>query len=366
MSNNNFTSFWQSPLWSDILSRTQQAENIWHTFQGNTVLIERRKIVGNSTGLYILWVEESSITQECLDDISQKVVRKADLFLQIEPLSYSIEKQREESKEKREGIDVICPLDKGGQGGLKNIDIGQWEWKRGCLLNWKAPFRRFIEPVTAIIPLSNATEEKIFQNFKEKWRYNIRVAEKRGVTTEWVSGDDICTFLSPRWKSYGTKTYAEVFFDLLEETTQRDKFSHNTLRYYQTFLRVLEAKNAGGLLIAVKENTLHAAGIFVYWGKHALYYYGASASSSDIRRDNGTYLVQWHAIREALRRGCVNYDFLGISSREWDKLAGVTTFKMQFSPEKVIIPPEKVIIFHPRLLKMFQWANKLRKILRFR
>jgi len=54
MSNNNFTSFWQSPLWSDILSRTQQAENIWHTFQGNTVLIERRKIVGNSTGLYIL------------------------------------------------------------------------------------------------------------------------------------------------------------------------------------------------------------------------------------------------------------------------------------------------------------------------
>ena len=54
MSNNNFTSFWQSPLWSDILSRTDQAESIWYIFQSKKILIERRKIVGKYTGLYIL------------------------------------------------------------------------------------------------------------------------------------------------------------------------------------------------------------------------------------------------------------------------------------------------------------------------
>jgi len=40
--------------------------------------------------------------------------------------------------------------------------------------------------VTALIPLSDTTAEKVFQNFKEKGRYNIRVAERRGVTTQWV------------------------------------------------------------------------------------------------------------------------------------------------------------------------------------
>lgn len=338
MSNNNFTSFWQSPLWSDILFRTHQAESIWHTFQGQTVLIERRKIVGNYTGLYILGVDEDLLSPAYLDDISQKVVWKTDLFLQIEPVTYFV-------GEKREGMDVLCPTGKGGQGENK------------------APFRRFIEPITAIIPLEDTTEKKIFENFKEKWRYNIRVAERRGIITQWVKWDDICPFFSPNWH-IKKQTYAEVFFDLLEETTQRDKFSHNALSYYQTFLRVLETHNAGWLLIAVKENTIHAAGIFVYWGQHAIYYYGASSSFPEIRRDNGTYLLQWDAIREALHRGCTDYDFLGISSHEWDKLTGVTAFKMQFGPEKIIVPPEKIIIFRPKLVKILQSANKLRKILR--
>ena len=99
--------------------------------------------------------------------------------------------------------------------------------------------------MTAFISLEDTTEKKIFENFKEKCRYNIRVAERRGVTTQWVRGDDICTFLLSGDKKSDTKTYAEVFFNLLEETTLRDKFSHNALPYYQTFLRVLETHNAG-------------------------------------------------------------------------------------------------------------------------
>jgi len=328
MSNNNFTSFWQSPLWSDILSRTDQAESIWYIFQSKKILIERRKIVGKYTGLYILWWEENSITQECLDGISQKVVWKTDLFLQIEPIANWLPIQSTKYK-------------------IQN----------------KAPFRRFIEPVTALIPLSDTTAEKVFQNFKEKGRYNIRVAERRGVTTQWVKWDNICPFFSPDW-SIKKQTYAEVFFDLLEETTKRDNFSHNALPYYQTFLQILEKNNAGWLLIAVRENIIHAAGVFVYWNNHAIYYYGASSSLPEIRRDHGAHLLQWHAIQEALRRGCSDYDLLGISSHEWDKLAGVTTFKMWFWPKKVIIPPEKVIILRPRLLKMLQSANKLRKMLR--
>ncbi len=100
----------------------------------------------------------------------------------------------------------------------------------------RAPFRRFIEPVTAILDLK-MDEEKLLASFAEKGRYNIRLAQKRGIITRWVKGYD---------KYTGTgKTYLEEFFGLLEETTERDKFSHNSLSYYQHFIETLEAHNAG-------------------------------------------------------------------------------------------------------------------------
>lgn len=42
----------------------------------------------------------------------------------------------------------------------------------------RAPFRRFIEPVTALLDLTTP-EEELMANFAEKGRYNIRLATKR-------------------------------------------------------------------------------------------------------------------------------------------------------------------------------------------
>ncbi len=103
----------------------------------------------------------------------------------------------------------------------------------------------------------------------------------------------------------------------------------------------------------------------MYTENQGVYYYGASSNSQEIRRDHGTYLLQWTAIREAMRRGCDTYDFLGISSREDDKLAGVTTFKMRFHPEKVELPEEKVIILRPFLLYYLTSVNRIRKLFRW-
>lgn len=157
-----------------------------------------------------------------------------------------------------------------------------------------------------------------------------------------------------------------MFFHLLEETTERDGFSHNALSYYQTFLRILESSQTGGLLITHKEGILHAAGIFVYWNGEAIYYYGASSNQQDIRRDHGTYLLQWEAIKEAFKRGCRTYDFLGISSKEGDKLAGVTTFKMRFNPQKITLPKEQIIILKPLIVLSLKSLNRLRRFLRRR
>lgn len=109
---------------------------------------------------------------------------------------------------------------------------------------------------------------------------------------------------------------------------------------------------------------LHAAGIFAYFGETAIYYYGASSSDRDIRRDMATYLLQWSAIQEGIKRGCETYDFLGISEDGTGKLAGVTEFKLRFHPEKVHLPEEVVIIYKPFLLKLLQFVSKVRKLFR--
>lgn len=309
-------SFWQSPLWAEILGKTHQARDIiLCSGESGEILLERRTIFGKYTGLYALGVDGNGINKELLEYIKAEIRQDNDLFLQIEPLS-----QVQSTKYKVQST---------------------------------APFRRFIEPVTAVLNLKT-DEEKLLASFAEKGRYNIRLAQKRWITTKWVSSNT----------KRGEKTYLEAFYSLLEETTERDKFSHNSLSYYQHFIETLEAHDAGWLLVAEKDGILHAAGIFVYSWETAIYYYGASSSDRDIRRDMATYLLQWEAIREGMKRHCKTYDFLGISEDGTGKLAWVTEFKLRFNPEKVHLPSEVVVIYKPILLKLLQIVSRLRKIFR--
>lgn len=154
--------------------------------------------MGKYTGLYALGVDGKAINKALLEYIRAEIQEDNDLFLQIEPLE----------------------------------QIQSTEYK----VESTAPFRRFIEPVTAVLDLK-IDEEKLLASFAEKGRYNIRLAQKRGITTKWVPGYE-------KYSPTG-KTYLEEFFGLLEETTERDKFSHNNLTYYRYFVETLEAHNAG-------------------------------------------------------------------------------------------------------------------------
>ena len=161
----------------------------------------------------------------------------------------------------------------------------------------------------------------------EKWRYNIRLAEKRWVTTDGVSP---------------TKENIDTWMNLLSDTTSRDGFSQNSRNYYEKFLSTLEENNAWGLLFAYFDSRVIAAGIFVYSGDTAIYYYGASASDRELRKHMAPYLLQWEAICEGKRRWCVVYDFLGIAppDEKNSSLRGVTEFKEKFGGEIVKLGPK--------------------------
>jgi len=296
-------SLWQTKIWQQMLKKSGQISEF---FEVENIFVEKRSIGLGQCGLFILWSEEKKITkklQEKLIDICRK---EKCLFVQIETLDYKI-------------------LEEKNKKFFKN-----WYYKK------------FIPPYTCVIDLEK-TEEEILGNMKPKGRYNIRLARKKWVTVKKVEK---------------TEKNIQKYFEIMQETTSRDNFSGNTKKYYETFLTSL---NKSELFFAYFEEKIIAGGIFVFWKKTALYYYGASSNS--YRNLMAPYLLQWEAITYAQKKWCKIYDFLGIASPDEDNspLAGVTDFKKKLS--KDVRKVSKSYIFINKKWKYFL-INFLRKIKR--
>ncbi len=156
-------------------------------------------------------------------------------------------------------------------------------------------------------------EETLLEAMKAKTRYNIRLAERKGVVVTAGGVDDL-----------------PAFYQLYAETSRRDGFLIRDFAYYRSvWERFLEAER-GLLLLAHAEGQL-LAGLFLFiFGQRAWYIYGAS--SSNMRHLMPNYLLQWEAMREARRRGCTAYDLWGAPDEldESDPMWGVYRFKAGF------------------------------------
>ena len=138
---------------------------------------------------------------------------------------------------------------------------------------------------------------------KPKTRYNIRLAQRRGVQV-----------------TIGTYGDLPAFYALLSETSRRDGFFIRPLSYYQRVFATLGDKVR--LLLAYHDGELLAAAFITVFGSEAIYLYGAS--SSERRHLMPTYLIQWEAMKLAKGLGCVRYDFWGIPA-EVDPTTGRPT-----------------------------------------
>ncbi|MBU1684833.1 peptidoglycan bridge formation glycyltransferase FemA/FemB family protein [Patescibacteria group bacterium] len=192
-------------------------------------------------------------------------------------------------------------------------------------------------PQTSLVIDLSVSEEEILAQMKQKGRYNIKVAEKHDVKVE-VSSD------------------IETFYHLLKKTGERDDFGIHEKEYYQNLL-VAMGQNAQ-LLVARYEDRVVAGGIFVYLDEWGIYYYGAS--DSHYRNVMAPYLLQWEAIKEAKKRGCKYYDFLGIAPEGAVKhpWLGVTGFKKKFGGEVVAYPKAKDLVLRPFWYFLYKFAKK--------
>ena len=206
------------------------------------------------------------------------------------------------------------------------------------------------------------SEEEILAQMKQKGRYNIKVAQKHGITV--TESDDI-----------------DAFYTLVTQTGQRDGFTHLPKKQYQAFLEHLPG---AFLLLAYDKNTEPIAGVLsVVWGKRAIYYYGASNHAH--RAKMAPYMLQWESMRYAKERGCTTYDLLGVAPQSNEKRikdnkksfihyplsiirschrqahpwAGITSFKEKFGGQLVAYPKEQVIILKPLVYQALRLKRML-------
>lgn len=164
-------------------------------------------------------------------------------------------------------------------------------------------------------------ESEILSSLTQKTRYNIRLAERKGVRVEYrnINAENI-----------------DVMYGLMQETRKRGGYFLRPKAYFAEYWRLIEEAGNGQLLIATHDgDTL--GGVFVAaLGKHGYYKDGGSF---DIKRNlMASYILQWEAIKWAKSKGALLYDMVSAPSNAELKnsaniLQGLYQFKRGFNDE---------------------------------
>ncbi len=174
-------------------------------------------------------------------------------------------------------------------------------------------------PRTVVIDLTGS-EDDLLARMKQKTRYNLRLAEKKGVQVRPLAD-------------------VTVFAEMMQVTAERDGFGIHSPAYYRRAYELFHPDGLCELFMAEFEGQ-PLAGLMVFAsGDRAWYLYGASTNAH--RHLMPTYLLQWEAMRWARSRGCQTYDLYGVPdypedileaefSNRHDGLWGVYRFKRGF------------------------------------
>jgi lipid II:glycine glycyltransferase (peptidoglycan interpeptide bridge formation enzyme) len=225
------------------------------------------------------------------------------------------------------------------------------------------PFKRAAAdiqpPDTVLIDLTRDTET-ILKEMKNKWRYNIGLAEKKDVTVRRADAEGL-----------------ETFYALLSETANRDGIAVHGLDYYRTLFEVsCEYKNYENnnaviipemrLYVAEHEGDVLAGIVVLIRGKNAVYLYGASSNHK--RNLMAPYALQWQAMKDAKEALCTEYDLFGIPPNDDPNhpMAGLYRFKTGFGGRIIHRPGSWDYAYKPFVMKLFNTAEALRKKMRDR
>ena len=255
--------------------------------------------------------------------------------------------------------------------GLKYIyfprcDIKNWKLEISDYAKKKGFLFARIEPTNTILKLEirnfkircrqpqhtlvfdlTQSEDVLLKNMHSKTRYNIRLAEKKRVEIREEKNIDI-------------------FWQLNNETTERDTFKSHEKAYYTAMLEMSIVHQ----FTAWYEGKPLASNIYIVHSDRMTYLHGAS--SNEYRNVMAPYLLQWQSLLWAKKQGIQKYDVWGVAAPkkegntfhtytwdESDRLHNVTRFKAGFGGMTVSYPDACEIPLKSLSYKLFQLAKKV-------
>jgi peptidoglycan pentaglycine glycine transferase (the first glycine) len=242
---------------------------------------------------------DTALRQRVLDDLQAFARRQGAIFVKLDPdvaLGTGIP-----------GTETAVEYN-GGQTLELELKRRGWKFSQDQI-----QFRN-----TVLIDLS-PSEDELLAGMKQKTRYNVRLAQKKGVTVR-----------------AGTKEDLSKLYRMYAETSVRDSFLIREEGYYQTVWRTFDNSAAvapslsipfhEALIAEVDGEPVGAVSMFYFAGQ-AIYLFGMSGEEHREKMPN--YLLQWEAMRRAKALGCKVYNLWGAPNvfDKSDDLWGVFRFK---------------------------------------
>lgn len=209
----------------------------------------------------------------------------------------------------------------------------------------KSPHSLF--PDWTIIMDLKPTEEELMKKMKEKTRYNIRLAEKKGVTVKQESNEQ------------GFKKFVDLYF----ETCKRQGYFGHSPKYHEAIWQNLK-NNIAHILIAYYDNEPLAAYELFYFNKTFYYPYGGSSAIH--RNVMAANLIMWEAIKLGKKLGAETFDMWGSLPPEYkgdESWKGFTRFKEGYGGEFVKMAGGFDLIVDRSKYDLYTIANMVRNIL---
>jgi lipid II:glycine glycyltransferase (peptidoglycan interpeptide bridge formation enzyme) len=284
-----------------------QAERIvWRDDGGRALAAAQvlaRSLSGHLTILYcprgpVLDWSDESVQQGVLADLRRLAADQRALFIKIDP-------------------DLAVGRGLPGEPSAVEDPTGAGLERNLAAAGWRPSPEQIQFRNTLILDLA-VSEDSLLAAMKQKTRYNIRLAQRRGVRVRLGDDDDL-----------------DRLYRMYAETSVRDGF---VIRHFEYYLDAWGAFLAAGMAqpFVAEVGDEAVAGLVVYrFGPTVWYLYGMSRQAH--REDMPNHLLQWEAIRWARAQGCRTYDFWGAPDDldPEDPMWGVYRFKEGFGAQLV-------------------------------
>ncbi len=213
---------------------------------------------------------------------------------------------------------------------------------------WRKSSRE-VQPQHSLILGLTSSEDELLAHMHPKTRYNIRVAERKGVTVKFSSSvEDVHAFLE------SAKT-----------VTERSGFSYHPDEYYCGIMEELGKKDMAELAIAELDGKAIAAHLMIYADGIATYAHGASMN--EYRSAMAPALLYWKTILRAKEKGMKEYDFFGVApenaptDHSW---SGITRMKTGFGGTRVSYCGAYDLVCNEALYTMFNVTRKAKSLIK--